>query len=111
MFPQAVEDGTRFDPSQARVSYSVTLDIGGIPVSLRTTDQDFRRLLEDRYAGFVNVSAEPKYQFDVEIAPPRAVALDEDVRVTREGGGWQVERGDFQAGWDTASSRAGFARQ
>jgi hypothetical protein len=110
MLPQAVEDGTRFDPSQARVSYSVTLDIGGIPVSLRTTDQDFRRLLEDRYAGFVNVSAKPKYQFDVEIAPPRAVALDEDVRVTREGRGWQVERGDFQAGWDTASSK-GWIRQ
>lgn len=110
MLPEVAENKISFASLQTRGIYDVTVDIGGIPISLRTANRDFRRLLEDRYAGFVNPSAQPKYQFDVEIALPPAVGGDEDVCVTKEAEGWRVERGDFQAGWD-AASRKGWIRQ
>ncbi|HYL09217.1 MAG TPA: hypothetical protein VEU31_00645 [Candidatus Acidoferrales bacterium] len=110
MLPEVAERKPILTPLQRHNHFDVTLDIGGIPISLRTADQDFCRLLQKRYVGFVNASAQPVYQFEVEIAPPSASAADEDVCVTREAGLWRVRRGDFQAEWDTAS-RKGRIRQ
>ena len=39
--------------------FGATVEIGGIPILLQADDEDFRRLIEERYAGFVNPSAEP----------------------------------------------------
>src|SRR2546425_297479 len=110
MWREVAENKISFAPLQTRGIYDVMLDIGGIPISFRTANRDFRRLLEKRYAGFVNPSVQPKYQFAVEIALPPVAVGDEDVCVTKEAEGWRVERGDFQAGWD-AASRKGWIRQ
>jgi hypothetical protein len=80
--------------------YEVAVEIGGIPIRLRTTDTAFRRILEERYAGFVNASARPEFQFEVEVATPDGMASDEDVRVELNDGRWTLRRGDFQAEWD-----------
>ena len=40
-------------------SYHITVEIGGMPIVLRTQDSSFRQLLARRYAGFVDSSAPP----------------------------------------------------
>jgi hypothetical protein len=87
----------------------VTVEIGGIPILLESNDTEFRALLEQRYAGFVNPSATPAYQFEIRLVPP-APSGDEEVRVSRSGAVWRMSRGDFRAEWD-ARARRGWVRQ
>jgi len=74
------------------------VEIGGIPISLCTTDERFFRLLLQRYEGFLSaLPAEFELEFDIIDAGSES---DEDVRVRREGLQWRLERGDFCARWD-----------
>jgi hypothetical protein len=79
--------------------------IGRITVSVNATDKAFLHVLEERYAGFADRSAAPDYEFDVELTPPGEGSPDDDVRVYRKNGHWQLERGDFRAEWDPAARR------
>ena len=79
--------------------------IGGISVGVRSSNQAFLQLLDERYAGFIERGASPDYEFEVELAPPGAGSADDDVRVYRSDGRWQLERGDFRAEWDPAARR------
>jgi len=88
---------------------TVTVAIGDIPISLETADPQFRELLVQRYAGFIDVNAAPSYHFNVEITDPATVS-DEDVRVYRQGRLWHIERGDFRAELDPRARR-GWVRQ
>ena len=81
------------------------IGIGGITVSVRSSNEAFLQLLDDRYAGFIERSASPDYEFDVELTPPGEGSDDDDVRVHRSNGRWQLERGDFRAEWDPAARR------
>jgi hypothetical protein len=77
---------------------TVCVEIGGIPISLSTTDETFFNILLGRYEGFLSAArSEFSLKFDIVEA---GVASDEDVRVRRDGGGWLLERGDFRARWD-----------
>ncbi len=87
----------------------VTVEIGGIPILLETRDAEFRALLEQRYAGFVNPAATPTYRFEIRLERPAQLS-DEDVRVFKSGSVWRMERGDFRAEWD-ARARRGWVRQ
>ena len=87
----------------------VTVEIGGIPISLETDDADFRALLEQRYAGFVNPAAAPGYQFEIRLESPKRPS-GEAARAFKSGSVWRLERGDFRAEWD-ARSRRGWVRQ
>lgn len=87
----------------------VTIEIGGIPILLESGDPDFCRMIEQRYAGFVNPAARPAYRFEIDLEPP-AGPSDEDARVSKQGRLWLFERGDFRAEWD-ADSRRGVVRQ
>jgi len=87
-----------------------TVEIGGIPIFLRTQDEHFRRLIEKRYAGFVNPAAEPSCEIEVRLLPPTRRMPDDDVQVSRSGSVWRIERGDFCAEFD-ARSRRGWVRQ
>lgn len=87
-----------------------TVEIGGIPIFLQTDNEDFRRLIEDRYAGFVNSAAEPSCQLEVHLVPPTGRMAEDDVQVSRSGSVWRIERGDFCAEFD-ARSRRGWVRQ
>ena len=87
----------------------VTVEIGGIPIFLESHDADFRALLEQRYAGFMNPAATPTYRFEIQLEPP-TLPSEEEARAFRSGSVWRLERGDFRAEWD-AHSRRGWVRQ
>ena len=73
------------------------VEIGGIPISLATTNNAFYDLLIQRYEGFLSASpAEFKLRFDIGEAEPDS----DDVCVRREGSQWSIKRGDFCALWD-----------
>ena len=84
------------------------VEIGGIPISLSTTDKIFHELLLRRYEDFLS-DTPAEFALDFEILEPRP-ASDDDVRVRREGEEWLLERGDFSARWDPRSGK-GLVRQ
>lgn len=96
--------------TRAEDKAGVTVEIGTIAVALLSSDSHFRNMLSDRYAQFVNIAAHPDFRFDVEITSPRAASRDADLCVARQNGFWQIERGDFAAGWDSATRR-GWVKQ
>jgi hypothetical protein len=81
----------------------VVIEIGGLPIRLRTGDPSFLTLLEERYAGFVSSASEARFEFQIDLAPPQTNSPDEDVRVYWDSGRWSMERGDFRAEWDPAA--------
>lgn len=89
---------------------SLTIEIGGMPVRVHTTDPAFLSMLQGRYAGFVGSSEEAEVDFDVELGKPNVADPDADVSVTQLGGRWSLQRGDFRAEWEPAS-RYGQIRQ
>ncbi|MGB7226907.1 MAG: hypothetical protein WBD26_04065 [Candidatus Acidiferrales bacterium] len=89
--------------------FGATVEIGGIPILLQTDDVDFRALIEQRYAGFVNSSSTPSCQLEIHLHPPERHPV-EDVRVSRSGPVWRIARGDFRAEFDLRSRR-GWVRQ
>jgi len=91
------------------VKLDVTVEVGGIPILLRTESAIFRDLLLQRYEGFVSPGATPTYEFEIALVEP-AKALDQDAEVTRSGRQWHIDRGDFHAELDPVLRR-GFVRQ
>jgi hypothetical protein len=87
----------------------VTVEIGGIPIFLRSGNAEFCRMIEDRYAGFVNPFATAEYEFEIDLNPPSEPS-DEDARVSKRGNLWFFDRGDFHAEWDSRTRR-GWVRQ
>src|SRR6266852_1374856 len=83
----------------------VVVEIGGLPIRLRSDDPAFIRMIQDRYAGYVSSSDDASFEFDVELAPPGTESGDEDLRVTWDSGRWLMERGDFRAEWNPVTAR------
>jgi len=92
---------------QSQGTHDVAVEIGGMPIVLRTQDADFRTLLEDRYVGFVRPSTcAGSFSFDVDVMKPeRYVSEQEELKVWLEDGIWRLERGDFRAQWDPRIGR------
>ncbi|HTR25956.1 MAG TPA: hypothetical protein VMI10_18430 [Terriglobales bacterium] len=88
--------------------YEACVEIGGIPISLSTSDQGFHKLLLRRYADFISQTP-AEFELEFEIIAPRP-ATDDDVRVRRNGAEWLLERGDFSARWDPRTG-TGLVRQ
>ena len=89
----------------------VAIEIGAMPILVRTDSPEFARLLEDRYGGFVTAAPlRPVFELEIELAPPGIINPDEEVRVRLESGRWVMERGDFHAEWDP-ERRQGWVRQ
>jgi hypothetical protein len=78
----------------------ITIEIGGVPVRLNTTDASFLEMLQNRYAGFVTTEGRVEFEFDVELAEPKTVDPEADLSVALESGRWRVERDDFVAEFD-----------
>jgi len=97
--------------SQLAASDAVAIEIGGMAIALRSSDLAFRRMLENRYAGFINSSADPQFEFDMDLFEPSATpssptaSAEDDVQVTLQNGQWQLQRGDFRARWDSGAGR------
>ena len=91
----------------AKQSSDVVVEIGGLPIRLRSSNSDFIRAIEERYAGYTSSSSsnDPHFNFDIELAPPGTGSGDEDVRVTWSAGRWLMERGDFRAEWNPSTAR------
>jgi hypothetical protein len=89
----------------AELRSDVVVEIGGLPIRLRSDDPAFIRMIQDRYAGYVSSSDDAGFEFDVELAPPGTESGDEDVRVTWDSGRWLMERGDFRAEWNPSTAR------
>lgn len=81
------------------------IEIGGIPVRMRTSDPEFHRTLCARYAGFLSPAGSAEHHFDLEIVEPEYADIDRDLSVSFCDGAWQLSRGDFRAEWDPVSSR------
>ncbi|MGA9527591.1 MAG: hypothetical protein WBS24_05705 [Terriglobales bacterium] len=88
------------------------VEIGGVPISLATTDEYFFKLLMKRYEGFQS-STSAEFELNFEIVEALAVS-DCDVRVRKDGQGqegeWLIERGDFLSRWDPRTGK-GLVRQ
>jgi hypothetical protein len=83
----------------------VVVEIGGLPIRLRSTNPDFLRIIEDRYIGYVSSSDHAAFDFDIELAPLDTASGDEDLQVSWKSGRWLMERGDFRAEFDPCTSR------
>jgi hypothetical protein len=88
----------------------VVIQIGGIPIALRTTDPAFLQLLRNRYANYVTTAPGAAFAFDVDLVSATADDPDADVRVWMQNGDWQMVRGDFRADWNP-QKRYGRIRQ
>jgi hypothetical protein len=92
-------------------SHEIAVEIGGLPILFRTRDSSFRKLLEDRYTGFMSSLPNPKFEFEVELVTPSAEMESEaDAQVEMQDGLWHLQRGDFRAQWDPQAGR-GHIRQ
>jgi hypothetical protein len=94
---------------------TVSIEIGGMPIAVRTHDPSFRRLIENRYAGFVGTSPHSQLEFDIDLYEPSEPASagndrDDELEVKIEAGEWLLRRGDFRARWNPEASR-GHIRQ
>jgi len=93
------------------LAHESAIDIGGMPILVRTDSADFARMLENRYGSFVNPTGpRPVFELEIELAPSGISNPDQDVEVRRESNRWIMERGDFRAEWDT-ERRKGWVRQ
>ena len=91
--------------------HDVTINIGEMPIRVRTDSPEFAHMLEDRYGKFVTADAPAAVmELEIELIPPGRVCDAEDVSVRREAGRWVMERGDFRAEWDP-QCRRGWVRQ
>lgn len=92
-------------------THELAIDIGGMPILVRTDSAQFAALLEDRYGSFIHApSSDGIFSLDVELIPARTIEEDEDVSVRLESGSWIMTRGDFRAEWDPRTGH-GWVRQ
>ncbi|HEY4818206.1 MAG TPA: hypothetical protein VIH67_12300 [Candidatus Acidoferrum sp.] len=84
------------------VSYAAVIDIGGTPIRILTDNDSFHRLVQNRYAGFLNSGSQAAaIELTIDLAPPGEISKREDVRVVRESACWSAERLDFRLDWDS----------
>lgn len=75
----------------------VIIEIGGVPIQVRSESPEFLRLLERRYSGFLAPDEHPLVELDVELVAPREITDEEDIAVRFGSGRWVIERGDLRA--------------
>ncbi len=93
--------------SEMKGTHTSVIEIGRIAISLSTDSAPFSQLLRQRYSGFLS-SSRPEARLEFELIQDEL--SDEDVRVSREGPDWRIERGDFHARWN-AQTGCGVVRQ
>lgn len=81
----------------------VIIDIGAMPVAVRSESAEFLHMIEARYSGFIGPQVTPAFNLDVEIVPPRWITNEEDISVCFDSRRWLIERGDLRGEWDPAA--------
>ena len=106
----------RTDRSSRRSStqdpvHGLTVEIGELPIRVRTDSLAFRHMLRNRYGEFLTCdSRHEAMKLDVELVNEHQdlgvrKGDDPDVRVRVERGRWVMERSDFLAEWDPEHNR------
>ena len=98
--------------------HELTIEIGEMPIQVRTERPTFARMLQDRYGEFITPnSSSPVMELDVELIDNHAAGVwdshlseDDEVRVYRDAGRWVVERSGSRAEWNPQQKR-GWLRQ
>ena len=83
----------------------VVVEIGGVPIRLRSENPEFIRLVERRYTGYVSSSEDASFDFEIELTQPDISSEDEDLRVIWDSGRWLMRRGDFRAELNPSTAR------
>jgi hypothetical protein len=92
-------------------THELAIDIGDMPILVRTDSAEFAALLEDRYGSFIHApSGDRIFSLDIDLIPARTILEDEDVSVRLESGRWIITRGDFRAEFDSRTGQ-GWVRQ
>jgi hypothetical protein len=81
-------------------SHSLTIEIGGLPVRLRTSDAEFCSLLAGRYSSFLRSESAPEMEFELRSSAPGPPPAEENLEVRCDDGRWLLVRGDFRAAFD-----------
>jgi hypothetical protein len=93
-------------PVPTSLSPMLAIRIGGVSIGVSSEEASFLKMLESRYEGFVANGGACDFQLRVTLHEPGDLAgVDDDVRVTRAGEGWILERGDFRATWNAKTRR------
>jgi hypothetical protein len=87
------------------IGQEVIIEIGHMPVQVRSESPEFLHMVEERYSGFLNPEAYPVFKFDVELVAPKNIPAEDDVAVRFDAGRWIIEWGDLRAEWEPASRR------
>jgi hypothetical protein len=89
------------------IVHELVVQIGTLPILVRTSSQAFLEVLCTRYGGFINDLADPVFEFEVEICPTDELpaCTDEELTVVFDGSRWILTRGDFRAELDPALRR------
>ena len=104
-------------PHSLAIAHELIIDIGNMPVLVRSDSPEFMRMLEGRYAGFLSprkspgpengegLGTLPRFEFDMELVPPGKITDADDVSVRCDAGRWLIERGDLRAEFDPQARR------
>jgi hypothetical protein len=85
--------------------------IGGTGIEVASSRADFLAMLDRQYADFSSSVANSSIRLTVDVIDQTADSdVDEDLRVQREAGCWNITRGDFEARYDPIH-RCGTVRQ
>jgi len=88
--------------------HSITIEIGGLPISFQTSDAAFRALLAERYSSFVrggpSADSGPSMHFDIRLSVSAPV-VGQELEVRCDAGRWHLSRGDFRASFDLRARR------
>jgi hypothetical protein len=87
------------------LSAGVIVDIGGLPIRLRSADTGYLAELERRFAGFIGSPSAPILDFTLTLEQPDRLDPDDEVRVAKDGGTWTIDRSDCRAAFDFESGR------
>jgi hypothetical protein len=83
----------------------IVIDIGRMPVLVRSESPVFLEMIEGRYSGFINREGMPVFELDVELVASGKITDEDDLAVRFGAGRWLIERGDLRAEWEPESRR------
>src|SRR5579863_5206567 len=93
-------------------SHELAIDIGGVPVLVRTDSSEFADMLVERYGEFVSAEvSKTDVTLEIRLQEPRDAEnqsedqYDRELTVSIERGLWVMERGDFRAEWNPETKR------
>ena len=89
----------------AGTSHDVTIEIGGFPIEVQTTDAEFERILRGRYGDYIKPGMASQFALRVQLSNAVPGDPDADAEVWLEDREWKMVRGDFSASWNPAERR------